>query len=176
MFRKYLKEIGINEEYWPETVYTSAKSKVRDFREKEYSSYYDRVGVNPAETWNLSTTTLMWLYERLVEYRKQTLGVIDLDFRSFEIDGKEYTQNELLNDLIDMAECILCLPENIKKNSKVWKRLSNNKYIIECNKLNNSSIVLDSLSFATTDCDRYVGDLEERFWKIWSIVFPTMWW
>lgn len=176
MFRKYLKEIGINEEYWPETVYTSAKSKVRDFREKEYNSYYNKIGVNPAETWNLSTTTLMWLYERLVEYRKQTLGVIDLDFHSFEIDGKEYTQNELLNDLIDMAECILCLPENIEKNSKVWKRLSNNKYIIECNKLNTSSIVLDPRSFSVTDCGKYVGDLEERFWKIWSIVFPAMWW
>ena len=116
MFRKYLKEIGVNEEYWPETVYTSAKSEVRDFREKEYNKYYDKVGVNPAETWNLSTTTLMWLYERLVEYRKQTEGRINLEFHTFEIDDKEYTQNELLNDLIDMAECILCLPENIKKN------------------------------------------------------------
>ena len=176
MFRKYLKEIGINEEYWPETVYTSAKSEVRDFREKEYNKYYDKVGVNPAETWNLSTTTLMWLYERLVEYRKQTLGAIDLDFHSFEIDGKEYTQNELLNDLIDMAGCILCLPENIKKNSKVWKRLSSNKYIIECNKLNTSLIVRNSISLDVTDCGKYINDLEKRFWKIWSIVFPAMWW
>ena len=118
----------------------------------------------------------MWLYERLVEYRKQTLGVIDLDFHSFEIDGKEYTQNELLNDLIDMAECILCLPENIKKNNKVWKRLSSNKYIIECNKLNTSLIVPNSISFDVTDCGKYINDLEKRFWKIWSIVFPAMWW
>ena len=47
MFRKYLKEIGINEDHWPETVYTSAKSEVRDFREKEYNKYYNKVGVNP---------------------------------------------------------------------------------------------------------------------------------
>ena len=176
MFRKYLKEIGINEEYWPETVYTSAKSEVRDFREKEYNKYYNKVGVNPVETWNLSTTTLMWLYERLVEYRKQTEGRINLEFHTFEIDDKEYTQNELLNDLIDMAECILCIPENIKKNSKVWKRLSSNKYIIECNKLNTSSIVPNSISFDVTDCGKYINDLEKRFWKIWSIVFPAMWW
>ena len=176
MFRKYLKEIGVNEEYWPETVYTSAKSEVRDFREKEYNKYYNKVGVNPAETWNLSTTTLMWLYERLVEYRKHASKTIDLEFHTFEIDDKEYTQNELLNDLIDMAECILCLPENIKKNNKVWKRLSNNKYIIECNKLNTSSIVPNSISFDVTDCGKYINDLEERFWKIWSIVFPAMWW
>ena len=176
MFRKYLKEIGVNEEYWPETVYTSAKSEVRDFREKEYNKYHDKVGVNPAETWNLSTTTLMWLYERLVEYRKHASKTIDLEFHTFEIDGKEYTQNELLNDLIDMAECILCLPENIKKNSKVWKRLSSNKYIIECNKLNTSLIVTNSISFSVIDCEKYINDLEARFWKIWSIVFPAMWW
>ncbi len=176
MFRKYLKEIGVNEEYWPETVYTSAKSEVRDFREKEYNKYYNKVGVNPAETWNLSTTTLMWLYERLVEYRKHASKTIDLEFHTFEIDDKEYTQNELLNDLIDMAECILCLPENIKKNNKVWKRLSSNKYIIECNKLNTSLIVPNSISFDVTDCDKYINDLEKRFWKIWSIVFPAMWW
>lgn len=163
MFRKYLKEIGINEEYWPETVYTSAKSEVRDFREKEYNKYYDKVGVNPAETWNLSTTTLMWLYERLIEYRKYASKAIDLEFHTFEIDGKEYTQRQLIDDLIDIAECILCLPENIKKNSRVWKRLSKNKYVIECNKLEEYSL-------------KDLNDLEERFWKIWLIVFPAMWW
>ena len=163
MFRKYLKEIGINEEYWPEIVYTSAKSEVRDCREKEYKGYYNKVGVNPAETWNLSTTTLMWLYERLVEYRKQTEGRINLEFHTFEIDDKEYTQKQLLDDLIDMAECILCIPKNIKKNSKVWKRLSKNKYVLEYNKLEEDSLEI-------------LNDLEARFWKIWSIVFPAMWW
>ena len=87
MFRKYLKEIGINEDHWPETIYTSAKSEVRDFREKEYKKYYEEVGVNPADTWNLSTTAMMWLYERLVEYRKQTEGIINLEFHTFEVDG-----------------------------------------------------------------------------------------
>ena len=90
MFRKYLKEIGVNEEYWPETVYTSAKSEVRDFREKEYNKYYDKVGVNPAETWNLGIVALMWLYERLVEYRKHASKTIDLEFHIFKIDNKEY--------------------------------------------------------------------------------------
>ena len=107
MFRKYLKEIGINEEYWPETVYTSAKSEVRDFREKEYNKYYNKVGVNPAETWNLSTITLMWLYERLVEYRKQTEGRINLEFHTFEVDGKEYTQKQLIEKLIELSDNLI---------------------------------------------------------------------
>ena len=120
MLRKYLKEIGINEDHWPETIYTSANSKVRDFREKEYKKYYEEVGVNPADTWNLSTITLMWLYERLVEYRKQTEGRINLEFHTFEVDGKEYTQKQLLDDLIESAECILCEPEDIARESEVW--------------------------------------------------------
>ena len=163
MFRKYLKEIGVNEEYWPETVYTPAKSEVRDFREKEYNKYYDKVGVNPAETWNLGIVALMWLYERLVEYRKHASKTIDLEFHIFKIDNKEYTQKQLLDDLIDMAECILCIPKNIKKNSKVWKRLSKNKYVLEYNKLEEYSLEV-------------LNDLEARFWEIWSIVFPAMWW
>ena len=158
MFRKYLKEIGINEDHWPETVYTSAKSEVRDFREKEYKKYYEEVGVNPADTWNLSTTAMMWLYERLVEYRKQTKGRINLEFHTFEIDGKEYTQKQLLDDLIEIAECILCEPENIVIESEVWNRLVNNKYWHERSN------------------DNFMNYLEKRFWKIWSIVFPAMWW
>lgn len=158
MFRKYLKEIGVNEEYWPETVYTSAKSEVRDFREKEYKKYYEEVGVNPADTWNLSTTAMMWLYERLVEYRKQTEGRINLEFHTFEVAGIDYTQKQLLDDLIEMAECILCEPENIVIESEVWNRLVNNKYWHERSN------------------DNFINDLEKRFWKIWSIVFPAMWW
>ena len=53
--------------------------------------------------------------------------------------------------------------KNIKKNSKVWKRLSKNKYVLECNKLEEYSLEV-------------LNDLEARFWKIWSIVFPAMWW
>ena len=158
MFRKYLKEIGINEDHWPETIYTSAKSKVRDFREKEYKKYYEEVGVNPADTWNLSTTAMMWLYERLVEYRKQTEGRINLEFHTFEVDGIDYTQKQLLDDLIEIAECILCEPENISIKSEVWDRLVNNKYWHERSN------------------DNFINDLEARFWKIWSIVFPAMWW
>ena len=158
MFRKYLKEIGVNEDHWPETVYTSANSKVRDFREKEYKKYYEKVGVNPADTWNLSTTAMMWLYERLVEYRKQTEGRINLEFHTFEVDGIDYTQKQLLDDLIEMAECILCEPENIVIESEVWNRLVNNKYWHERSN------------------DNFINDLEKRFWKIWSIVFPAMWW
>lgn len=158
MFRKYLKEIGVNEDHWPETVYTSANSKVRDFREKEYKKYYEEVGVNPADTWNLSTTAMMWLYERLVEYRKQTEGRINLEFHTFEVDGIDYTQKQLLDDLIEMAECILCEPENIVIESEVWNRLVNNKYWHERSN------------------DNFINDLEKRFWKIWSIVFPAMWW
>lgn len=158
MFRKYLKEIGINEEYWPETIYASAKSEVRDFREKEYKKYYEEVGVNPADTWNLSTTAMMWLYERLVEYRKQTEGIINLEFHTFEVDGIDYTQKQLLDDLIEIAECILCEPKNIAIESEVWNRLVNNKYWHE------------------RSDDNFINDLEARFWKIWSIVFPAMWW
>lgn len=158
MFRKYLKEIGINEDHWPETIYTSAKSEARDFREKEYKKYYEEVGVNPADTWNLSTTAMMWLYERLVEYRKQTEGIINLEFHTFEVDGIEYTQKQLLDDLIEIAECVLCEPENISIKSEVWDRLVNNKYWHERSN------------------DNFINDLEERFWKIWSIVFPAMWW
>ena len=158
MFRKYLKEIGINEDHWPETVYTSAKSEVRDCREKEYKKYYEEVGVNPADTWNLSTTAMMWLYERLVEYRKQTEGIINLEFHTFEVDGIDYTQKQLLDDLIEIAECILCEPENIAIESEVWDRLVNNK------------------DWHERSDDNFINDLEARFWKIWSIVFPAMWW
>ena len=162
--RKYLKEIGINENHWPETLYTSDHSFIRDHREKEYLKHHQKVGVNPAETWNLCTTAMMWLYERLIEYRNYASEIVDLEMHRFKIDGKEFTQKEILDLLIKMAECILCEPENIKKGSAIWKRLEQNPYIEHCFKLSN--------------CENsdYIDALEKRFWKIWAVVFPAMWW
>ena len=140
--RKYLKEIGINENHWPETLYTSDHSFIRDHREKEYLKHHKKVGVNPAETWNLCTTSMMWLYERLIEYRNYASGIVDLEMHRFKIDGKEFTQKEILDLLIKMAEkygvtvAQLCIrfivqkgavpvpksatPERIKNNADVF--------------------------------------------------------
>lgn len=158
MVRKYLKEIGINEDCWPDTIYTSVNSKVRDFREKEYKRYYKEVGVNPADTWNLSTTAMMWLYERLVEYRKQVKGSINLEFHTFKINGKKYTQKQVIDELIDIAECVLCEPKNIAAESEVWNRLTNNKY------------------WSRRGDTNFIHHLKKRFWEIWAVVFPAMWW
>ena len=107
---------------------------------------------------------MMWLYERLIEYRNYASEIVDLEMHRFKIDGKEFTQKEILDLLIKMAECILCEPENIKKGSSIWKRLEQNPYIEHCFKLSN--------------CENsdYIDALEKRFWKIWAVVFSAMWW
>ena len=101
---------------------------------------------------------MMWLYERLVEYRKQVKGSINLEFHTFKINGKKYTQKQVIDELIDIAECVLCEPKNIAAESEVWNRLTNNKY------------------WSRRSDTNFIHHLKKRFWEIWAVVFPAMWW
>ena len=156
MTRKFLKEIGAE----PVSVDLNVKGAVS--REKRYRVYEEKNGVYPPDCWALDYTMMCLLYERLLQYVKDASGIVKLDYHKFEFNGKNYTQIELINQMIEIAEFILMNLNNVSKKSKAYKRLVNNKYYVKYGEFND---------FNQEQCE-----VRDRFWKIWAIIFPTMWW
>lgn len=96
MGRKYLDDIG--EDYsW---VWKPEGSERDETFEKEREIY----GFDNRETWCLDDVFYMWLYERLKMFVEIGGQVVDLNFHKFNFKGKEYTQLELINMMIERLE------------------------------------------------------------------------
>lgn len=96
MGRKYLDDIG--EDYsW---VWEPEGSERDELFEKEREIY----GFDSRETWSLDYVFYMWLYERLKMYIEYAGEIVNLNFHKFDFKGKEYTQLELINMMIERLE------------------------------------------------------------------------
>lgn len=120
MPHKYIEEISElkNTPYgWSEN--TGRDSKWRKERE-EY-------GFDERETWALDTTFMYWLYERLTMFKN--VNCINLDFHKFNINGKELTQRECIDKMIENCKSYITnnniddeLSYNLKNETlDIWK-------------------------------------------------------
>lgn len=98
MARKYLNELGINDE---------ALTGLTNDELREYEDEIKEYGFGSYETWNLDYQFYAWLYERLKEYVKVSSPYVALDYHRFEYEGKEYTQIELIEKMIQGCEYAL---------------------------------------------------------------------
>ena len=141
-----------------------------------------RRGFADAETWNLDSTALEFLYERLRGYilEKNAGGTIDLEteFHIIEYHGQQYNLLQFIRGMIEIAEYILCDIDNIKvygwhkkkKKEEVKNRLLNNFYYKQY-----GVWFIDIVSY-----ENYTPELEhsfeKTFWEMWSKVYPYIWW
>ena len=94
MKHKYLIDNNI-----PHGLYKPKKgdNRIPDWKEarKEY-------GFDERETWDLRHNFLSWLYERIKMY----IDVCDCDlsYHTFKYDGKEYTQQQILDKICEDIE------------------------------------------------------------------------
>lgn len=70
------------------------------------------------ETWSLDTAITDYLLTRLVAYKKYAGEVVDLTYHKFNYQGKEYTQLELIDMMID-----LCRKMQVTKWTDEWKTI-----------------------------------------------------
>lgn len=75
------------------------------------------------ECWNLDYELIKWLNEHLKVYKEEASKIVDLEFYKFTYKKKEYTQLEILNRLIEIANYLLdidyfgdCNVELVNKN------------------------------------------------------------
>ena len=94
--RKFLDDLGVTKR--PETMLPADK------RQAQWQQERDTYGFDERETWNLQYSFYLWLYERLKMYLL-TAGVnIDLSHHIFEYEGASYTQQQMIDMMIERLE------------------------------------------------------------------------
>lgn len=145
MGRKYLDDIG--EDYsW---VWKPEGSE----RDKTFEKEREIYGFDNRETWNLDTVFYMWLYERLKMFVEIGGQVVDLNFHKFDFKGKEYTQLELINMMIERLEYFF---NEDARDSKINEYRKQGMGIFEA--------------------DNKAYEPIKEIGEIWALVLPAMWW
>ena len=60
-------------------------------------------GWSDDEIWNLDCEFIKWVNSRFKKYKEEAGKIVDLEFRKFQYEGKEYTQLELIDKVIKLS-------------------------------------------------------------------------
>jgi hypothetical protein len=60
-------------------------------------------GWSDDETWNLDCEFIKWVNSRFKKYKEKASKIVDLESHRFEYEGKEYTQLELIDEIIKLS-------------------------------------------------------------------------
>lgn len=142
---KYLDDIGANYNW----VYGIENSD-RDKRFEEQRKIY---GFDERETWDLDGTFYMWLYERLKMYVEIGGQIVDLNYHKFTFKGKEYTQLELINMMLERLE-----------------------YYFKEDAIDNKMDEYRKQGMDIVEADKKAYEPVMEIGEIWAIILPSMWW
>ena len=96
-----------------------------DIRQGEWKKQRKKYGFDERQTWNLNTTMIELLYERLMMYKE--IAAIDLSFHKITIEGEEKTHGEWVDILISLSEIYLndfYDEENEERIWDIWSKIS----------------------------------------------------
>lgn len=142
---KYLDDIGVD--------YSWVWNKENSDRDERFEEQQKIYGFDDRETWNLDGTFYMWLYERLKMYVEIGGKIVDLNYHKFTFKGKEYTQLEMINMMLERLEYYFnedAIDDKIDEYKK------------------------QGMNILEADQKAYEPVIE--IGEIWAIVLPAMWW
>ncbi len=99
-----------------------------DKRENEWQKQTEKYGFANYETWSLEYSFYIWLYEHINRY--VDVCCVDLNFHKFMYNGKEYTQRELINEIIERLEFYFSDSDK-HLSRRLPNKLKENKYVKE---------------------------------------------
>ena len=97
---KYLDDLGLKQEE-----YGINFTKDNDKRKTEWEQQREVYGFDERETWNMGTTFIEWLYSHLKMYDE--VNIVNTNYHTFEFQGKTYTQQELMDLIMEKCEYFL---------------------------------------------------------------------
>lgn len=123
---KYLDDLNISIDKYG-TNFTSDKDERNEIWNKQREIY----GFDSRECWNLDQIFIQWLYSHLMMYLEYVTGIINLEYHKFVFDGKEYTQKEAIEFIIERLKdslvhdytdkySNLSVDERIKKEEEIY--------------------------------------------------------
>ena len=102
---KYLEDLGIP--------LVKIGTNFRDDNDDEqWKKERELYGFDSRETWSLDKIFVEWLYSHLMMFVKDCDEVIDLDYYKFEFEGREYSQREAIDYILQAC-----------KNYLIWENL-----------------------------------------------------
>lgn len=110
MNRKYIDDLGIKHEDTPQGW------NLNDLRQEEWKTEQKIYGFDERETWSLSYSFKLWLYERLSMYNE--VNGINTSFHKFEYKDETLTQQDCINRILEGLKYDLTLVEF----SPEWKK------------------------------------------------------
>ena len=130
MARKYLDEIGCEGGYDPNQDLYTDEDKLEE-RRTQFAVERGVYGFDSSETWNLDTTMLHFLYERLMMLREKGSEFVDYTFHIVEVGGEEKNVAEWMDLMIDSARFAISMAPKIEtseaeqlvidKTKRVWE-------------------------------------------------------
>ena len=114
---KYLDDLGI-----PITEYGTNFIGDNDERNKEWEKEREEYGFDNRETWCLDRILAEWMYSRFIMYKEVT--IVNLDYHKYNIDGKEWTQRECIDKIIENTKFYLCNETYAPDSTEVYEKLS----------------------------------------------------
>ena len=78
-----------------------------DERQKYWEEQRTKYGFDDRETWAMGATFTQWLYERLRMYKDVGGQIVNLSYHSFDVDGVEMTQLEIIDKMLSNCEILL---------------------------------------------------------------------
>lgn len=98
---KYIEDLGIKFEDTPWGWDNNGERQVK------WQEQRDTYGFDERETWGLDFTFGIWLYTRVKMFKEVSSKIIKLDFNKFIIDDKEYTQLEIIDQILENTKIYL---------------------------------------------------------------------
>jgi len=113
---KYLDDLGI-----PINKYGTNFTKGDFHKRKRWTKQRKLYGFDDRETWNLDYTFIEWLYSRLMMYKE--VSIVDLNFNKYEFEGKEISQGEAIDYILNICKEVLKNDKYIKHNENLNKAI-----------------------------------------------------
>jgi len=179
MRRIYLDNIGHisrYDNYWyPAEIYFKYKidSFLRMLKDKRHKH---KTGVEAARTFVPEFSVIEYIYETICEYLEQAGRIVDLDDTTeclmLNFGGQKYTERQLCQMLLQVAEYILCDIDNIKVYGRYKKEAKENiKYTL----LNNPYYTKYNKWFDELDWQQ-TNKVLNKFWAIWNVLRIRIGW
>lgn len=109
---KYLEDLGLNiNEYG-----VNPLSEKKDSRKRRWRKQKRDYGFDDRETWGLDYCFAEWLYSHLMMYKEMAGKIVNLNYYKFNWQGKEITQLEAIDILINASRDYILVENSYVKN------------------------------------------------------------
>lgn len=136
-----------------------------DEREAQWAVERQKYSFDGRDTWALNTTMTEMLYERLKMYMVKADNFVNLNYYTFEFEGKTLTQREMILAMIEEAEHYLKFEYADGIDDEDYYETSEGTIEFSEEALEKS-----------IEQERKAQEAHGRLWKRWSMVVHNMWW